>query len=257
MIMDNRVISGYTGLFKQPITNLALYGPTIYAVSDIDKKELDLIILTPHCFYDAHKIIKYCGFPSIRIFCPAIDYLFISDIALLLKEFSKYDGVKDVKLVFPEKIKIPISSDISSHIIISSEWKNRFCPYIDIAYMQTLEDVPHMFYDIAVMDGESTKYFSLNFTQTKLQFLFSREENLEIHTYYNDNHYNIGMNYFKIKELYKDKMNMIFAHTFSSDAEYRHAVESGVKIGKSISSALSIGGVRGVLPYDERVISNS
>lgn len=252
--MNNYTIAGYTGLFKQPISDLALYGPTMFAVSDINKRELDLIILTPNCFYDAYKIIKQCGFPTVRLFCPTMNYLFISDISLLLGEFSDYSGVKDVKLIYPDRIKIPISNIVHDNIIGADIWENKFDTNIRISYLRTISDITNDCYDIYLENGSHTYYFSLNYNEEKLNYLCARKDDIQIHINYDNKLFSDGLNYLQIKDKYKKYLNRFYVHTFVSDAEYKEAVKARVQIGKSISISLGIGGIRGVVPYSENTI---
>ena len=70
----------FVGRMKQPLQEPEIDIPSMYAVADSLKAELDLIILTPGSFLHAYNFIKEFGAKSVRLFTPSLRPEFISDI---------------------------------------------------------------------------------------------------------------------------------------------------------------------------------
>lgn len=242
-LLDN--YSGYTGNFKQPLSDLSLYGPTIYGVSDINKQELDLILLTPGCFYDAYKIIKQIGFIDVKIFIPSLDVLYISDIFNLIMDIAKYKPT--IQWVFPLLPQIPTSTLFEAMQLKNTFYQNSIDSNITIEYIPS-EIAGRSVYDILVKDGNKTRYFCQYLSTTKLDLLYDLETIDEIHIPYTSTLYG-GLDYMDAISIDKKYASKLVANDFCSVDEYLYAKETKVNLGKFISNAFHLNGIRGVIDY--------
>jgi len=245
-----QIISGSTGNFKQPIEDLSLYGPTMYGVSDANKEELNLIILTPGCYYDAYKIIRQIGFQDVKIFVPAIDVLFISDIFNLLMETIEYKPT--IQWVFPKQFTLPSSATFENSQIIAETYVNQINSSIIIEYRDA-GILGREVYDILVKDGASVHYFCQYITPEKLETLYNAEAITTIHLPYTSTLYG-GLSYTSATRLNIKYKTKLIADSFRTLDEYVYATENKTNMGKFISNAFKLDGIRGVIPYTETSI---
>lgn len=212
------IISGYLGLFKQPIDSK--YVSTMYGITDNTKDKLILILLSPSSFIDAYKISKHITYTEIYFVVPALDVLFISDIFNL---FMKIKNIKpSAKWIFPKVPQIPTSVEFELGQIVTNHFV--YDGYIDYNFNISVEFIlsdgeSRPFYDIILNDGNKTIYFSQYNTQEKIELLYNNLTIDEIHIPYNSTIYG-GLNYNQLVALDNKYHNKLKVHSFLSIEEY-------------------------------------
>lgn len=231
-IMES-AISGYLGLFKQPIDSR--YVSTIYGITDNTKGTLILVLLSPESFIDAYKISKLITYNQIYYIVPSLDVLFISDI------FNLYMKIKNIKpnakWVFPLNPPMSTSVEFENAQIKTDSLSVSIAPLYNeslyynqsnfynyetsllINFVRSNIDDARNYYDIIIRDSIKTMYFSQYITQTKMEVLYNDITIDEVHLPYNSTLYG-GLNYNQLVTLNNKYHNKLKVHSFLSVEEY-------------------------------------
>lgn len=218
--------SQYVGRMKQPLQKPDIDNPTMYAVADSRRAELDLILMTPGSFLHAYNFIKQFGAKSVRLFVPSLRPEFISDI------FNLYMILKDVipiKWVFPKEYR---HYDFTKGQIKEETYVNTVNPQLTISYIENSE-VSNL-YDIVVRTKNGTHYFSFHLTEKRLLELFKNRTCTYIHLPKSSTLYG-GLTYdeaLKIDRKYKRKLE---PHDFTSVEELYKFKGRPIPDGKEIN----------------------
>ena len=218
--------SQYVGRMKQPLQKPDVDNPTMYAVADSLKAELDLILLTPGSFLHAYNFIKQFGAKSVRLFTPSLRPEFISDI------FNLYMILKDmipIKWVFPKEYR---HYDFTKGQLKTDSYVNTVNPQLSISYIENSE-VSNV-YDIVVRTKDGTHYFSFCLNEKKLVELYKNRSCTYIHLPKSSTLYG-GLTYdeaLKIDRKYKHKLE---PHDFMSIEELYKFKGRPVPDGKEIN----------------------
>lgn len=216
----------FVGRMKQPLQEPEIDIPSMYAVADSLKAELDLIILTPGSFLHAYNFIKEFGAKSVRLFTPSLRPEFISDI------FNLYMILKDrisIKWVFPKEYQ---HYDFTKGQIKEKTYINTVNPQLTISYIENNE-ISNV-YDILVRSKNGTHYFSFYLTKNKLLELYKNKACTYIHIPKSSTLYG-GLTYdtaIIINKKYKQKLN---PYDFTSIEELYNYNGRSVPDGKGIN----------------------
>lgn len=208
--------SKYLGYMKQPIIQPELYAPSMYMLSDTNKQEMDLILLTPGTYNHAYQEIKNFNPISLRLFIPSLRPEFISDI------FNLYMLYRDhmlIKWVFPDSYN---HYDFSFGQIQTDSYQNQANTDLTIHY----ERNPNVdgVYDIIARSQDACNYFSFFLTEQKLSELMQDEHITFIHVAKSSTLYG-GLTYDQILEAHRKHPSVfkrrIIANDFTSADELR------------------------------------
>lgn len=229
--MDN-ILSGYTGIFKQPIDQPSRFGPTMYGLTDSTRSTLVLIMLTPECFNDAYTICKRISYKHIILIVPALDALFISGIFNLYMLLRK--SKTSVHWVFPDKPAFLTSvefedAQIQTNIFNPSTATRIKKRVFDPGFNATIEFVEshpggRVFYDIIVQDGEKIRYLAQYMDEEKMFILFNLKSQDEIHIAFSSTLYG-GANYHDLVGIDYAYHPYLRVHSFVNELEYKYCAE--------------------------------
>lgn len=208
--------SGYIGNMKQPLEHPEVDTPTMYAIVDGDKRELDLIILSPSAFLHAYHYIKLHDYLSVKLFAPSIREEFVSDLYNL---YQTIEPMKPIKIVFPEDSH---HYDLSFAIEKTSNYIHTYDPTIAIEYIEN-PDVDHV-YDIVVHSNNTKFYISSYLTAEKLEELYQDASIAKIHLPYSSTLYG-GLSCLSAIELDRKYRSALIPHSYKNIAEYMYAME--------------------------------
>lgn len=179
-------IAGYSGLYRQPYANTNTYGDTIFAISDTQHQELNLIILTPGFYKDAFRLASSISYQKINIFMPCMDDLFISDTFRLVMDLTKIK--KTVQWFFPDKV----NTTPANVLFEMAQVRNNFfvSPVLDglsIEFkLSDSRDENHRYYDIYVCDDDAYIVFCMYMDAEKLTKLMTAQDQYDaVHLPYN------------------------------------------------------------------------
>jgi len=223
-------ISGYTGLFKQPIQNPVLYGPTVYCISDNDKNEAIFILLSPQAFLDVYNIAKSPSIINAKLVVPSLDVIFISDIFNL---FMALKPIKpELKWIFPECPPITTSLEFE---LGHEKMDNYIHPHdfdLSISFIKNTNFALKNVYDIIVRDGEKVRYIAQYIDDDKAKILIENLSIDEIHVPYSSTIYG-GLSYSELIALYPDHTTKFVVNSFASISEYEYCKNnSKIRIGR-------------------------
>lgn len=228
----NKLISGYAGLYKQPVEDK--FVSTLYCVTDNSKSKLIMILLSPSAFRDAYKISKNISYKEIYFIVPSMDIVFGSDLFNLymkLRELKPY-----IKWVFPDKPEFPTSDEFEIGQIITDRFL--YDDFYEYELNLSLEFIlsnksDKVFYDILLTTDTKTIYFSQFNTIDKLNNLYDNITFIdEFHTAYSTTIYG-GLNYHEIISQSPKLYNKLVVHSFLNIGEYHYCKEMNrVKIGE-------------------------
>lgn len=162
--MDQPEYIRYVGRMKQPLQKMETFSPSMFAISDSEKIELCLIILTPGAFCHAYNFIKQSKAKSVKIFFPSLRPEFISDIMNL---YMSLKDVMPIKWVFPENYN---HYSFSMGHEKCGIYIHPFDPMISIEYIKNSK--VDRLYDFQIKCEEGIHYFSLYMTDEKCTELF-------------------------------------------------------------------------------------
>lgn len=212
-------ISGYTGLFKQPIQLSATYGPTIYCVSDLNKEEAVFLLITPESFLDVYNLAKSMAIQNVKLIVPAFDVLFISTIFNL---FMALKPIKPgIKIIYPESSTIETSPEFENGLELTDTYIHPIDNSIGISFVKDKYELSRTFYDIIIRDGEKVRYLAQYLNKEKAALLFDDETIDEIHIPYSSTLYG-GLNYLELMQLNPEYRKKYVAHSFASITEYSY-----------------------------------
>ena len=165
--------SQYCGRMKQPLQKPDIDKPSMYFMSDVYRRELDLVLLTPGTCYHAFQFIKKFGPKKVVLFVPSIRIEFISDI------YNLYMLLKDT---IPTEWVFPLDSDhydFEKGHIKDTKHTNEAEPRITISYIKNPE-VENIF-DIVIYTRSASNYFSFYLTEKRLLDLYRTKKCTLIH----------------------------------------------------------------------------
>ena len=200
----------YVGRMKQPLQKMEVDNPSMYAVADSLKTELDLILLTPGTFLHAYNYIKQFNPRKVCIFVPSMRPEFISDVFNL---YMRMKNLIDISWVFPKDFP---HYDFSKGQIKTDVYENSFNRTLTITYVKN-EEVSNV-YDIVVRSKGGTHFFSFCLTEDKLKSLFRSKKITVIHVPKSSTLYG-GLNYDEIAKLNIRYTQKVDPHDFTSIEE--------------------------------------
>ena len=189
------LITGYTGIYRQPYANGNNYGDSIYVITDVLHQELNMIILSPGFFMDVYRIASSMSYQRLNVFIPSVDELFISDLFRLVLELSKLK--KHIQWVYPDKITTVIPNALfSATQVIKSKFVisklNKGNQVFTVEYMDGMNSMlspGHMVYDIKVVTNDRVQLFCTYLSEEKLKTLSNSGKIDDIHAPYNAVYY--------------------------------------------------------------------
>lgn len=201
----------YVGRMKQPLQKMNVFAPSMFALSDPEKVELCVIILTPGAFCHAYEFIKGFGAKIVKIFVPSLRPEFISDVMNL---YMSLKNKMPVKWVFPEKYN---HYSFSMGHEKCGVYIHPVDPMISIEYIKNSE--VDRLYDILVKCEEGQHYFSLHMTDEKCMELFYCRTCTFIHVPKSAPIYG-GMSYDALFDMNKKFRRKLVPFDFTSYEEY-------------------------------------
>lgn len=209
-------ISGYVGLFRQPIQRPTEDKVTMFAVSDSVNTELDLILLSPGAFLDAYRFIKQFNACYYRIFVPSLRYEYISDF---LNLYMSLKNIYPIKWVFPDEFD---HYDFSKGQIKTSTYINENDSSISISYVKTEIDG---LYDIIVRNADSVHYFCQYLTESRAKQLFRDRSYTYIHIPVSSTIYG-GLSYLQVIKLDRHYRRKFIPHSFTSIEQFENMMSN-------------------------------
>lgn len=216
------LISGYTGIYRQPYPNNATYGDSIFMITDEKHQELDLFLLTPGCYKDAYMIASSPTYQIINIFPPAMDGLFISDVFRLVTDLLKIK--KAVKWYYPDKVDfVPTNVLFQVNQMRGNYFSSPNITDLAIEFKRsnTLDD-DHRFYDIYLCMDDIYAGFIMYMDAAKLTSIMtaSTEDAVDfVHMPYNTTFYG-GLSAIECGKLNKAWMPKIVPNNFRCREEF-------------------------------------
>jgi hypothetical protein len=212
-------ISGYTGLFKQPIQTPNSYGPTVYCMSDINKQEVIFILLTPESYLDVYNLAKSLSIQNIKLLVPALDVLFISDIFNLFMTLREIKP--NAKWIYPVEPSLSTSVEFELGQDVNSVYTHPYDSSISISYIKDIYEKTHDFYDVVIMDGTNTIYLAQYMNAEKAAALYNDQSISQIHMPCSSTLYG-GLSFTELLNLNSNYYKKFGINSFSSLAEYTY-----------------------------------
>mgnify|MGYP006916043025 CR=1 FL=1 len=200
----------YVGRMKQPLQKMEIDNPSMFALADSLKTELDLILLTPGTFLHAYRFILRFNPKKVCIFVPSMRPEFISDVFNL---YMRMRGIIDISWVFPKEFP---HFDFSKGQIKTDVYVNSFNQALTVTYLKN-EEVSNV-YDIAVRSQGGTHYFSFCLTESKLKSLYRSKKTTVIHIPKSSTLYG-GLSYDEVAKLDRRYLQKVEPHDFTSIEE--------------------------------------
>lgn len=210
-------ITGYTGIFKQPIQDTASYGPTVYCVADPTKKEVCIIPLVPGFYQDVYRYASLVTNEEVTIFIPSLDILFISDMFNLIMNLRNVK--KSLRWVFPDRPEISSSIEFLNLQNVASSYDHTVDSRLSIEYIKDTYIPDRTVYDIIVRDGTKTIYLTSYMTAEKAKALNDNIAYTEIHVPFSSTLYG-GLSYIDIVKLDGPYRKKFVINCFTSVDEY-------------------------------------
>lgn len=222
------LISGYSGLYRQPYANNATYGDTIFCITNEKHQELDLFLLTPGCYKDAYKMACSPSYQIINIFVPSMDGLFISDVFRLVTDLLKIK--KTVKWYYPDKVDfVPTNVLFQVAQMQGNYFSSANISEVAIEFKRSNTlDQDHRFYDIYICMDDKYVAFMMYMDAAKLtkEMTMSASDAVDfIHMPYNTTFYG-GLTAKECGKLNAAWMPKIIPNNFRCKEEFYECRES-------------------------------